>query len=80
MHIKDFTAILARVAGLSILTTDVAFTQAISTLLGAHAPSILAALGLLSTLAADMIRIQAVPAQSRPTLLEPPVTPESHTD
>ena len=66
MHINDISALLARTAGLSLLASDATFSQAINTLLPHYGPQIIASLGLISILSADLIRVLSVPTTTPP--------------
>ncbi len=61
LHKLDLMALLARVAGLSILASDATFQSSIASLAGSYAPKIIAVLGLVSLLATDVLRIIGSP-------------------
>ena len=65
LHQNDIAALLARTAGLSLLASDATFAQAINTLLPHYGPQVIAALGLISILSADLIRIISVPTTTQ---------------
>lgn len=77
MHKNDVLSILSLVVGISSLATDAAFSNQLSTLLGGSAPGILAVLGLLGTVAAQVIRILSVPTS--PSVPTPPVVQPTST-
>lgn len=62
IHYKDLLAILSRVAGLSILITDATFVNSVNSLFGKDGAGILAAIGFVTTLAADLLRISGSPS------------------
>jgi len=64
MHRNDVLALLARIGGLSVLATDAQFSQYITTLFGAQGPKIVAVFGLISVVAADVVRVLSVPTPS----------------
>jgi hypothetical protein len=64
MHALDLTAILTRIAGLSILAADTTFQTSITTLFGPHGTTIIAAIGLASVVATDVLRVIGSPTGS----------------
>jgi hypothetical protein len=61
VHKLDVASILTLVIGISSLSADAAFSGNLGTLLGGHASQILAVLGLLGTVASQLLRIYGNP-------------------
>jgi hypothetical protein len=56
--------ILTRLAGLSALVVDQTFTTSINTLFPNYGPKILAGIGIVAFVAADLLHAQALDAKS----------------
>jgi len=68
--------ILARLAGLSALATDVTFTQGITQLLGPNATKVIAIISVVSAIAGEIIHIyQTQPPDPE---IPPPSVPPAH--
>lgn len=61
MHKFDAIALLSTFVGVSSLATDATFSAQLSTLFGAHASTILALLGVLGVMAAQVLRVYGNP-------------------
>jgi hypothetical protein len=66
LHAIDVAAVLARLAGLGILASDVTFQQAIGTLFNGNGAKIVAAIGLVAVIAADILRVIGNPSPPSP--------------
>jgi len=64
MNQKDLIAVLLTLAGLSALATDASFAKSLTTVAGGYAPTILGALGVVSAVAAQILRVIGSPSPS----------------
>jgi hypothetical protein len=72
MHKIDVFTLLSAIVGFASLSADAAFSGQVSLLFGTHGTTVLAVLGLVGTLAAQVLRILGNPTT---TTSLPPVTP-----
>ena len=61
---KDLYAVLLTLAGFGALATDSTFSGGVTALAGPYAPKVLAALGVLAAVAAQILRVISVPSPS----------------
>jgi len=62
IHGIDLLSLLTRLAGLSILASDVTFQQALGTLFNGNGTKIVAAIGLVAVISADILRVVSNPS------------------
>jgi hypothetical protein len=74
MHKFDLFALLSAVVGFASLSADAAFSTQVSTLFGSNGTTVLAVLGMVGTLAAQVLRILGNPTTTTPPSPVTPVT------
>jgi len=63
MHKNDLRALLLTFVGIGSLATDASFGKEIATIAGTGAPIVLAIVGVVGSVAAQILRVQGAPTQ-----------------
>jgi hypothetical protein len=71
----NVAAVLTKIAGLSVLVSDVTFAQALTGLLGPNATKVISGIGLASVIAGELLHILDGLPSALPT--SPPAPPQA---